>query len=370
MSKIRIFVDGHWFDQLYESTGVFIRGLYSRLAKDDDFEILMGAFYPDRLRNAFDQTDRIQYIQYQSKSKYYRLAYNIPAIVKRHRIDIAHFQYTSPLFKRCAEIVTIHDILFKDFPGEFPWSYRITKDILFRRSARRADLVTTVSTYSRDAIARHYGIQKSSIEVVPNGVGSEFFDVSSSALVQEKFGLDKYILYISRFEPRKNHYRLLQAYLQTELWNENIYLVLVGRVDIPVDDFDSLLNSLPSEMRRFIVRFEKIAFPDLLALYKNASLCVYASMAEGFGIPPLESAAMRTKTLCSNQTAMRDFDFFGEDLFDPYDVNGLAAKIKSKLRKDDWAQRDYISNSIRLRFSWDDIAAAFGEKIKSICKKS
>ncbi|SKC38378.1 glycosyltransferase family 4 protein [Ohtaekwangia koreensis] len=372
MRKIKLFVDAHWFDDPFQSTCVFIKGLYTEIANDDRFELYMSAVDVELLKKEFNYSDKIHYLKYNSHSKYYRLAIDIPNLIRKHKIDIAHYQYVSPLIKNTKEIVTIHDLLFLDFTNLFPWHYRTVKNFLFKRSAKRSDLVTTVSNYSSNAIIKHYYIPKNKIILTPNGVSQDFFrDFSEAPLpdIKSRYNLKKYILYVSRIEPRKNHISLVKAYVENKIWDADTKLVLIGREDIAVKELDHYLNELPESLKQNIVQLKNIPFEELLSFYRNAALFVYPSIAEGFGIPPLEAAALKTKTLCSNSTAMSDFSFFGNDLFPPLDIETLSLKMAAKLKEDDVLRREHLSKFILENYNWKVIASNFSSDILNLFSK-
>jgi glycosyltransferase involved in cell wall biosynthesis len=371
MKKIKVFVDGHWFDDLYQSPCIFLKGLYGELLHDDRFEIYIGAVNIQQLKTVFNDSDKVTYLPYRAGSKYYRLSIDIPRMLAKHKIDVAHYQYISPLRKITKEIVTIHDILFKDHKHLFPWTYRITKDFLFKRSAKRADLVTTVSRYSAEAILKHYKIPSEKIAIVPNGIADDFFvdyDKQSLPDINRKYDLESYLLYVSRIEPRKNHITLVKAYIELELWKKAVKLVLIGRTDIKVEALDTYISQLPVSIRHNILILKNITFRELLSFYKNASVFVYPSLAEGFGIPPLEAAALKTRTLCSNTTALADYLFFGDDFFDPCDHEQLARKIKNKLLDENTARREDIAQLVSRNYNWKNISSTFASSILELFK--
>src|SRR5690606_26095535 len=90
-------------------------------------------------------------------------------------IDYAHFQYIAPPYKNCRQIVTTHDVIFNDYPSEFSFSYRLIKNLLFGVSARRADIISTVSTFSKRSIQKYLNV-KQQIIVTPNGVNDSFYN--------------------------------------------------------------------------------------------------------------------------------------------------------------------------------------------------
>ena len=366
MKKIKLFVDGHWFDDLYQSPCGFLKGLYGELLNDDRFELYIAAVDLKQVRSEFNDSERIRYIPYKYRSKYYRLSIDIPGIIRRYKIDIAHYQYVSPIVKTCKEVITIHDVLFKDFPEQFPWTYRLSKDFLFKRSAGRADLITTVSGYSAEAIIRHYNLDPHKVKMIPYGISKDFIrhkEVRALPDVKSIFKLGDYLLCVSRVEPRKNHITLVKAYVELGLWKQNFKLVLIGRTDIRVEELEKYIDEQPDDIRKNILRLKNISFLELLGFYKEASLFVYPSIAEGFGVPPLEAGVLGTKILCSKETAMADFTFFGGDLFDPLNIEELKSKILFKLDEDDKPREEMISQKIRNKYNWEYIASEFADEI-------
>jgi glycosyltransferase involved in cell wall biosynthesis len=99
----------------------------------------------------------------------------------------------------------------------------------------------------------------------------------------------------------------------------------------------------------------------------GAELFVYPSLAEGFGIPPLEAGVLKTPVLCSSKTAMGDFQFFGDDLFDPEDTIEFQAKLKKKLEyKTNEGKLDYICDTIQSVYSWGESANKINKIFKII----
>lgn len=103
----------------------------------------------------------------------------------------------------------------------------------------------------------------------------------------------------------------------------------------------------------------------MIELLRGATLAVYPSIAEGFGLPPLESIAARIPTLCSNTTSMSEFDFFGEDFIDPLDLEDLKNKISYRLSNFDINRQNELSKLVAEKYNWY-IAA---EQFKSILRK-
>ena len=195
----------------------------------------------------------------------------------------------------------------------------------FKRSARCADLLLTVSNYSRKRISSWFNIPLREIHITENAV-LPISKATSIPDVKKKYCISKYILTVSRIEPRKNHHLLLEAFVELKLYDKNYDLVMIGTSDLKYKSFQSYYNNLPDRIKSH-VKITSVPFKDLVGLYQNASLFVFPSLAEGFGIPPLEAIEYGCPVLCSNATAMKEFGLPDDITFNPNDKNELKSKI-------------------------------------------
>jgi len=370
--KINLLVDCHFFDYNFiHGARTYLKGLYSELIKIDNelFHFYFVSADPEKLKIEFGIHSNVTYVKFKSSNKFYRLTFDFQNIIKKYKIDYLHVQYISPLKKTCKEIVTTHDVLFNDFPQFFSLSYKYVSNYLFSRSAQRADLLLTVSQYSKNSISKHYNIPLDKIKITPNAASNDFIEILKTNKlpdIKSKYNLDKYIIYVSRFEPRKNHLLLLKAYLALKLWESNVYLVFIGKISATSKEYTSYYNSLPEDLKKSIKHIEQVSNEDLVALIKNAKLFVYPSLAEGFGIPPLEAAILGVPCLCSNVTAMKDFSFFGDRLFNPKDQEELQNKMKLILSVGDQTENERIQKFVAKNYQWRNIANNFYSLLKKL----
>ncbi len=355
------FVDCHVFDGNLQGTTSYIKGLYQELIKDKRKTFFLAAFDVENLQSVFGIHVNVIYLKYKSKNKYIRLLFDIPKLIKTNNIDYAHFQYIVPPIKKCKYIVTIHDVLFLDFPDSFPLLYKIKNKLLFKASAKHSDVVLTVSEYSKKQIQKHFKI--SEITITPNAVDPIYFEDYDKAFVKEeikgKFKVTNYFIYVSRWEPRKNHDRLLKVFVENGYY-KNHTLVFVGDKAIENKVYNDYYTSLSEEIKANIFSFNKVNSQDLLSLVRGADLSIYPSIAEGFGIPPLESLATKTPTICSNTTAMSDFDFFDDCLFNPLDLADLKNKIDIGLIDTQISQK---REKMAVKFSWKQAVEQFKKAV-------
>jgi glycosyltransferase involved in cell wall biosynthesis len=366
--SIRLFVDAHVFDKGYEGTRTFIKGIYSEMSDYKDVELFLAAHNVESLKKEFPQKN-IRFIKYKTSASFLRLMYEIPAIIRKYRIDWAHFQYVSPWVHNCKFIVTTHDLLFRERPQEFPWHYRLMRSYLFKRSAVKADILTTVSEYSKRSIQKHFDIENKEILVIKNGISSAFLKSSdkefSRNYISKNHRISQYLLYVSRLEPRKNQAFLLKAFMELKLYEQNYRLVFVGRRSIQTKEFDELLLSLTASARQSVFILSNVDDEELFHFYNGAELFLYPSKAEGFGIPPLEAAVLKTDVLCSGTSAMMDFHFFPQQ-FDPFDYNSFLLKLRNCLsKKRSEADLCTVSDTIKENYCWKRSAQQLYDIIKS-----
>ncbi len=366
---IRLFLDAHIFDGEFQGSRTFIKELYNILLQKKDLELYIAAYDIEKLKQYFPEANNIFFIKLKTRSSVLRLLIEIPQLIKKLRIDYAHFQYMVPVVKNCRFIVTTHDVLFNEFPKEFPLWYRVSKNIQYSRAAKKADILTTDSEYSKGSIHRYLGVPAEKVNVLTLGINNSFFNPydkqASKEYIKHKYGFDQYILFVSRREPRKNHLMLLQAYLDLKLYEQELYLVFIGHESIKTPAFDKLLHTLSERKRSYIIFNEQATDEELLAFYQGATVFVYPSKAEGFGLPPLEAAALKVPVVCSNNSSLGDYTFFGKNHINPADYDAFKERLADVLinapAEDDL---DTIAATIQQNYCWQRTADSFYQLLK------
>ncbi|MDC7120076.1 glycosyltransferase family 4 protein [Cellulomonas fimi] len=218
-----------------------------------------------------------------------------PRAVRQDRLDVLVTQYFSPPRYPDRQLVVVHDVLFETHPEFFGRGTRWRNKVLVGWSARRAGTVATVSEYSRSQIARVYGRPADDILLVHNGV--EATVPSGGALPAPVPDGTRFALMVGRLEPRKNLALALDAFARVD--DPDARLVVVGRDDF--EDADTLAR-LAAEPRA--VHLSDVPQDALWALYRHATVFLFPSRGEGWGIPVLEALAAGTPVLASDATAI------------------------------------------------------------------
>ena len=160
-----------------------------------------------------------------------------------------------------------------------------------------------------------------------------------------------YILTVSTISPRKNIDGLIKAF---NLLKEQIphNLIIAGKNGWNYEYVFRLVDELKLNDRVWFTG--AVTDDELKLLYKNASLFVYPSYYEGFGLPPLEAMACGCPTLVSNVTSLPEVVGNEEMTFNPYDERNIGYKINNILNNED-LRAEFINYGLERvkNFSWN-----------------
>ncbi len=373
MKKTRVLVDARFVGSEGQGAITYIAGLYN--AMFDHFGETYEFFFTGKdfraLKAIFPFMEKSHFIPVVAGSYLKWFFVELPRVLRKLKTDFAHFKYMTPFVKPCKFIVTTHDVLFMDFPKDFGFFYTLQRSILFKKALMSSDIRLTVSNYSKERIQKHFGVDPKTVFGTPNAVRAEFFEPYDKQVsieyIRQTFGIENYILYVSRIEDRKNHQLLLRAYDELRLAEKEVQLVFIGNDTLGsttvVREIEKRKAAYPGKVH-WISGF--VTDEDLLAFYRGAKQFVFPSKAEGFGIPPIEAAAARINTLCANATAMSDFTFFGDNLFSPDNLGELKSKICKNLENPpDENRLSEISKAIWKTYSWKQSAEVLHELIQN-----
>jgi glycosyltransferase involved in cell wall biosynthesis len=224
-------------------------------------------------------------------------------------------------------------------------------------AARRSDRILTVSEASKRDILHFFNVPPDKISVVYNAIDERIWEEpppEDIARVRERFQLDqRFVLYAGTIKPHKNLVRLIEAFAQLRKGEfEELKLLIIGD---EISKLPALRRAVHSYKLHKHVRF--LGFlPDetLAALYRLASLFVFPSLYEGFGLPPLEAMASGTPVVTSNVSSLPEVAGDAAVLVDPYDVSSIVEGMRRVLSDSALANELRRKGLIRARdFSWE-----------------
>jgi glycosyltransferase involved in cell wall biosynthesis len=284
--------------------------------------------------------------------------FRLTSSASRSRLDAFLFPsvYTYFPVLRVPTIVGVHDTTALDFP-ELTLPTR--RDRAFwrakeRLAIRRAARVFTVSEAARAAVAERFGLAPESVAIVSEAPDAVFRPTEGAGEELERLGVavGPYLLYAAGISPHKNVETLLDAYAGLE---DAPPLVLVGGDDPYLSSRESVaarVDRLGLRGRVFTTGF--VSDESLARLYSGALAVVCPSLAEGFGLPPVEAAACGAPTVLSDLPAHRETLGDAALYFPARDVKALQAQLERVLGDEDLRRAlGERGRAAVARFSWD-----------------
>ncbi len=339
--------------------GTYVRNLLRHLARldgDTDYVLLVR---PDDIGLAQQLGDNFRAVGVAAEPYSLREQFAIPHALQGLGVDAFHTpHYVLPPLVSVPSVVTIHDCIHLMFPQYLPsrFAYFYARAFLWLAANRSARILTVSETSKRD-ILRFFRIPEQKIEVTYNAIDERFGQPPAQeefTRVRERYQLDRqFILYAGNIKPHKNLERLIDAFHQIRAGGfENLMLLIIG-------DEISKYPTLRREVHRYKlhkhVRFLGFV-PDktLAVLYRLASVFVFPSLYEGFGLPPLEAMASGTPVVTSNISSLPEVADGAAVLIDPYNAEAIAGGITSVLTSPDLRDRLIARGLARVHeFSWD-----------------
>ena len=290
---------------------------------------------------------------------FFRCDYNF--LARDHESDIfVFFANHIPDFPiRGKAITCIHDIIpLRVTSEEHVESYKKNiKDVL-----RKSTKIITDSEFSKRDIIDYSHIGEDRIEVVYCGVNAEEFQQPfDHEVVRVKYNLpEKYILYFGTCGPRKNVESVIRAYARLAERVRKEYALVITNPTESVRALATEENVTPHYIAN-------VAVEDKPAVYQMASVLVWPSLYEGFGLPVIEAQAAGTPVVCSNVTSLPEVAGDAAVLVDPMDTEAIADAIERCLY-DEPFRRELIAKGHEnvKRFNWDESAKKFHDIIVNL----
>ena len=268
--------------------------------------------------------------------------------------DIIHETYCFrwPLGpRRAARVITIHDMIHEKFKSSFPDNDQTSKYKAL--AAHRADHIICISESTKRDVIEILGISPKKISVIHLG-----FDLMTNDEISlnEYFNSNKkpYILFVGNRDGYKNFQTLLKAYAASSILRQDFNLVCFGGGKFTNSELALFeeLGLLENQTYQYSGDDQQLA-----AFYTKASVFVYPSLYEGFGIPPLEAMAHGCPVVCSNTSSIPEVVASAGVYFDPASIESMRNAIESLVSSPMLRTSIIEAGKVRLNsFSWDRCA--------------
>jgi len=303
-------------------------------------------------------------------------------IIDKEKVDLMHFPHWNvPFFYNKPFVVTVHDLIMYHYPRQEAsthglivyWFKDLMHRLVLRHAVKRAKKIIVTSEFTKQDVHQTLGVPLEKMIVTyqaPFNLITNNQDTNKFQISNFKFQIDKpFVLYVGNAYPHKNLEGLLKAWkIFCEKHSTDYQLVLVGKKNF---FYEKLIKKTINQknnkaIEQFnnlaIQQYNNIVFTDyvndeyLSMLYENASLYVFPSLYEGFGLPPLEAQTFGVPVVSSSATCLPEI--LGESVlyFDPENYEQMAEVIYRGLTDENlrFELKKNASENL-LRFSWEEL---------------
>jgi glycosyltransferase involved in cell wall biosynthesis len=284
----------------------------------------------------------------------------LPLYIRRSSLALFHgTNYDIPMWSQCPTVLSIHDLSLLLYPQTH--LKHLVRRARYRLPfmARKATRIITATEHVKKEVAEHLHVDPAKIAVTPYAPRTDFrpMPLSETEATRRRLGVeDVFILFVGTIEPRKNLITLLRAFAETQM-NTDLrpQLVIAGQEGWLMGEMSSYIEREGLKER---IRFTGyIADEDLRALYSSCAVCVYPSLYEGFGFPPLEAMACGAPVIAADVPSLHETVGQAALLVPPTDVQQLARALAEMLT--DEQKRAHFSRAgleWSAQFTWERTA--------------
>ncbi len=293
-----------------------------------------------------------------------------PAAAHKAGVDLYHVPYFAPpLVPRNTTIVTIHDVIPLRLPAYHPAGKVRTYMKMVARASQNVNMIITISQHAKKDIMELLKLPEERIRVIYQAASEKYRPVEDPARlaeVRQRYGLnERYIFYLGGLDQRKNVPQLVKAFAHVyqQVGDPNLQLLIAGNPDKQKGDLFPDPRPVAANLGmsgQIIYRF--VEEEDKAALYSGASLFVFPSLYEGFGLDPLEAMSCGAPVVCSNRTSLPEVVGDAALSIDPENTSALVEAM-SRVLTDQTLANDLRARSLKqaTKFSWKKTA---GETLK------
>jgi glycosyltransferase involved in cell wall biosynthesis len=286
--------------------------------------------------------------------------YQIPRILKKYKADL----FLSPdgylsLRTKVPQLAVIHDINFAHRPEDLPWLKANYYNYYFRKFAKIARRIATVSYYSKEDITRSFKVDYDKIDVVYDGINQVFAPTSLEDQIKtrEKYaGSHKYFLFVGALHPRKNIAGLLKAFDAFKSIDKfGIKMVIAGGQMHKTGDIFETYNNM--RFKNDVIFTGRVSTAELHSIMGAALALTFVPFFEGFGIPVVEAMSAGVPVICSNTTSMPEVGGNAVLYADPVKIEQITEAML-KIAEDENLRKLLIEEGFnqKKKFSWDETA--------------
>lgn len=361
---MKIGIDAFWYFDGYSSLQRVTYNLVNSLLQNDvenEYVLFFDARFSGRKPDVGSHKKlSIRYLRTGSlRYNLFLKIFLLPYYSYLEKTDLFITQYYPSPFSRGKRLSFVYDILFESYPQLFTKRerYQLWPQKIFTRMAHY--IITISESEKKRLLEFRYSNSAKRILVYSLAPDEKFkpqshFSSDRLKTLKVKYNLpDEFLLYVGLLSGRKNLDNLLRA---LPLLNKSIPLVITGHKHPTYpSNHNSIIQELGLEERLIFTGF--VEDDELPMIYSLAKALCFPSLAEGFGLPPLEALAAHVPIAISNRTSLPEIGGECAVYFNPEDPKEIAAAL-NKLLDDPafYLKRKGMTLSQASKFSWNKSA--------------
>lgn len=331
--------------------GTYLKNVLPGILHAFDEVVVLGNIQEIQL---FEWSKSVEIIAFNAKIYSIKEQIQYPFIIPKCDILWCPF-FNVPLFPVKAKkiVTTIHDVYHLTDGASISFLKKKYAQLLFRNAVQKSSLILTISEFSKKEILKFTKADPQKIALVYCGVDRSLFENPKS---ESNLQLpDNYILYVGNIKPHKNLIVLLQAYVTfSEKFKAKYPLVFIGKRDGFITQDNKIQKFIDlNNLQKHITFTGYVDDAEIPKIYSEATVFVFPSLYEGFGLPILEALAARTKVISSNAASLPEVGGEAVIYFDPKNHLELAEIITKNIEDNSNNEFLFIEAEKQLeQFTW------------------
>ena len=288
--------------------------------------------------------------------------FRLPKAVKKNKIDFLHCTCnTAPIKTSVPLLLTLHDIIYLekvDFKGTAYQNFgNLYRRFVVPRVVDNSKIIITVSDFERQTILEKLKLPEGKVKVIYNAVNKRFNDDFSKEEINDfrkKYSLPEiFLLFLGNTAPKKNTANVIRAF--ADYCNQVKDIIPLVILDYDKSLVEEMLSKLGfSQFSKYFIFPGYISPTEMPLIYNTATVFLYPSLRESFGLPILEAMGCGTPVITSNTSSMPEVSADAALLIDPFSHEQITRAIVSILSNDELLRTYKLKGKARAaEFTWE-----------------